>query len=203
MLLEKVLLWFLGPSNKYSPRDIIPLTNSCLSKLPCGYLILVRKSPCVFSSCLCCCFQSKVLLAIWILSFKGAFFAVDWALQRVLNNSQRTMLSRGRMIWLLGHPLPPSLVSKLGRRHTGRLRKRDNLADGRGGGRGAESSDRKKAWSSINPSILSGPQYSQRYVTSWFLVIQLKKNSDSSCRKSNLTYTLVIYYNVKRSFAIL
>jgi hypothetical protein len=108
MLLEKVLLWFLGPTNKYSPRDIIPLTNSCLSKLPCGYLILVRKrSPCEFSSCLCCCFQPKVLLAIWILSFKGAFFAVDWALQRVLNNSQRTMLSRGRMIWLLGHPFTP------------------------------------------------------------------------------------------------
>jgi hypothetical protein len=77
------------------------------------------------------------------------------------------MLSRGRMIWLFGHPLSRSLVSKLGRRHTGRLRKRDNLADGRegvgeGGGRGAESSNRKKGWSSINPSILYAPQHSQR-----------------------------------------
>ncbi len=49
----------------------------------------------------------------------------------------------GRMIWLFGHPLSPSLVSKLGRRHTGRLRKRDNLADGRGGGW------RGRAWSRI------------------------------------------------------
>jgi hypothetical protein len=40
-----------------------------------------------------------------------------------------------------------------------RLRKRDNLLTGRGGwgGRGAESFDRKKTWSSINHSILSGP----------------------------------------------
>ncbi len=56
-------------------------------------------------------------------------------------------------------PFPPSLVSKLDRRHTGRLRKRDNLLTGKGGdgdgGRGAESYVRKKAWPSINHSILS------------------------------------------------
>jgi hypothetical protein len=32
-----------------------------------------------------------------------------------------------RMMWLLAHFLPPSPVSKLDRRHTGRLKKRDNL----------------------------------------------------------------------------
>ncbi len=44
------------------------------------------------------------------------------------------------------------------RQHTGRLRKRDNLLTGEvgGGGRGAESYYRKKAWPSINHSILSG-----------------------------------------------
>ncbi len=38
-------------------------------------------------------------------------------------------------------PLPPSPVIKLDRRHTGRLRKRDNLLMGEGGGRRAESYD--------------------------------------------------------------
>jgi hypothetical protein len=45
------------------------------------------------------------------------------------------------MIWFLVHPLPtPSPVSKLDRRNTGRLRKRDNLLTGEGGkGMGEES----------------------------------------------------------------
>jgi hypothetical protein len=42
--------------------------------------------------------------------------------------------SRRRMIWLLPHHLPlPFPVSKLDRRHTGRLKDKQ-LADGRGGG---------------------------------------------------------------------
>jgi hypothetical protein len=46
-------------------------------------------------------------------------------------------------------------------RHTGRLRQRDNLLTvsegrvGRGGGRRAESYDRKEAWPSINHSLFS------------------------------------------------
>jgi hypothetical protein len=53
--------------------------------------------------------------------------------------------------------LPPSHVSKFDRRHTGSLRKRDNLLRGKGVGERAKSYDRKKAWSSlINHSILSG-----------------------------------------------
>jgi hypothetical protein len=36
------------------------------------------------------------------------------------------------MIWLHAHPLPPSPVSKLDRRHTGRLRKRDNVLSSQG-----------------------------------------------------------------------
>jgi hypothetical protein len=60
--------------------------------------------------------------------------------QRVLNDFYRSRLSCGRMIKLHAHPPPPSPVSKLDRRHTERLRKRDNLLTGEGvreGGRGA------------------------------------------------------------------
>jgi hypothetical protein len=66
------------------------------------------------------------------------------------------------MIWLhIPTPFTSPLISKLDRRHTERLRKEERqLADGRGGGgrggRGAESYDRKKAWSFKNHSILSG-----------------------------------------------
>ena len=47
-------------------------------------------------------------------------------------------------------PPPSSPVSKLDRRHTGRLKKRDNILTGQGWkevGRGAESYELKKAWS--------------------------------------------------------
>jgi hypothetical protein len=53
-------------------------------------------------------------------------------------------------------PLYTLALSKLDRRHTGRLRKRE-MVGGRGGGGGGEakSHDSKKAWPSINHSILS------------------------------------------------
>jgi hypothetical protein len=64
-------------------------------------------------------------------------------------------------------PSPPPSVRKLVLRHTGRLRKRDNLltGEGEGGGRGAESYDGEKAGYSIKPSILS-VKYVIRKVTS-------------------------------------
>ncbi len=71
-----------------------------------------------------------------------------------MNDLKRDRLSRVPIIWFLAGPPPPSPVSKLKRLYKGRLRKRDNLLIG--GGRGAESLDCKRAWSSINPSILSG-----------------------------------------------
>ncbi len=58
-------------------------------------------------------------------------------------------------------PPPPPPFSKLVWRHTRRLRKRDNLLTGVGGGggrsygRGAESNDDEKTWSSVDHSILS------------------------------------------------
>ncbi len=43
------------------------------------------------------------------------------------------------VVWFVSsHPFPPSSFSKLDRRHTGRLRKRDNLLTGRGKGVGEE-----------------------------------------------------------------
>ncbi len=77
--------------------------------------------------------------------------------QRVLNDLQRTRISCRRMIWLLAHPLRPPLPSgMLDRRHTIRLRKRDNVPKGGGGGDGAKSNDGRKVQSSTNHSILSG-----------------------------------------------
>ncbi len=56
------------------------------------------------------------------------------------------------MIWLLLRPIP---LSTRQARHTGRLRKRDNLPDGRGGGGGGgdKSYDSKKPWSSTYKSF--------------------------------------------------
>ncbi len=48
----------------------------------------------------------------------------------VLNDLYRVRLPPGRIIWLQPRLLPPSPISKLGRRHTERLRKRDNLLTG-------------------------------------------------------------------------
>jgi hypothetical protein len=52
------------------------------------------------------------------------------------------------MIWLLAHPPPPRPETH------GRLRKKENMLTEEGEGQGAESYDRKKAWSSINFNIL-------------------------------------------------
>ncbi len=65
------------------------------------------------------------------------------------------------IVWFGSSPTPPHPVSKLDRLHTGsrRLRKSDNLQKGEveGGGRGAESRDCEKAWSSINHAVYSAP----------------------------------------------
>jgi hypothetical protein len=80
------------------------------------------------------------------------------SLQRVLNYLKRVRLSRGRMIWLFAHPQVPTpplsrQYTMFGQRHKGRLRMRDNLLMGWGG---ARPGNVEKAWSSVNPSVLSG-----------------------------------------------
>ncbi len=80
------------------------------------------------------------------------------------SNREYWIIYRGQgflaVIWFgsFAAPPPPITVSKLDRRHTGRLRKRDNLltGEGVGGGWGAESYNCQKTWSSVNHSILSG-----------------------------------------------
>ncbi len=70
------------------------------------------------------------------------------------------------VVWFGSSPTPPpppsvSSTRKTGRlRRTGRLRKSENLlkGEGGGGGRGSESCDHEKAWSSINHAVLSAPQ---------------------------------------------
>jgi hypothetical protein len=57
------------------------------------------------------------------------------------------------------HSSFPSPVSKLYRRHTGRLRKRDNLLAGGGGWGGAKSDNGEKVWYSLNHSILSAYKF--------------------------------------------
>ncbi len=64
------------------------------------------------------------------------------------------------LYYLAPPPPPPHFshhYSKLDRRHTGRLRKRDSLLTGEGGGvgGGAKSYDSEKVWPSINHAILS------------------------------------------------
>ncbi len=56
-------------------------------------------------------------------------------------------------------PHPSPFVSKLGRWHTARLRKRDNLLTGEGGGRGAESYDLNHSFSNKRCSNEAGNQW--------------------------------------------
>ncbi len=78
--------------------------------------------------------------------------------QRVLNALQRTRLSWRRMIWLL--TLTPSPVSKMSLFLSLPVFRLSSLLTGEvwgGGGGGAKSYNREKAWSSTNHSIPSDP----------------------------------------------
>jgi hypothetical protein len=76
------------------------------------------------------------------------------------------------MIWILLHLLT---ISKFEWRHTGRLRKGDNLltVGGCRGGEGAKSYDGEKGWSSKNYYILSGV-YSAGGVLGLYNVMYMK-----------------------------
>jgi hypothetical protein len=107
-------------------------------------------------------------------------------------------LQRCHNVWsydLAPHPHPPpSPVSKLDRRHPGRPRKKDNLlstGEREGGGRGAKSNDRKKAWPFVNDSKLFGP------------IISLKSHSATHIQLDyfgKFSVTLVfIFFKVEKS----
>jgi hypothetical protein len=98
------------------------------------------------------------------------------------------MLSRGGMIWLLAHSLPLSPV----RLHTG---KRDNLLSserGEGGGRGAESYDRKKAWSSMNYLILYDTMYVRTEKATYVYILCM--HISVHCVVYCALYIFTIYY---------
>ncbi len=104
-------------------------------------------------------YADPVGLFHWPSTVPPAKSADDPSARRLWNVTHRTRHSRDCMIQLLAHPPTPSPVSKLDRRHTGRLRNRDNMltSDGGegGGGQWAESYEHKKTFSSMNHSILS------------------------------------------------
>jgi hypothetical protein len=115
--------------------------------------------------------------------------------QRVLNDFWRARLSRGRMIWLQAPAHPLRQVRPAKHRKTEKERQ---LADGRrrgeGGGRGTESYDCKKAWSSINHSILS-----YRYLLNNLLPREASNLSPSfpcwvSCSETHPEGKLFYYY---------
>jgi hypothetical protein len=61
-------------------------------------------------------------------------------------------------VWFLAHPLPPFPVSKLDRRQTGRLRKRDKLLSGEGvGGKGwdQETLVLDKSFNTLCPELIA------------------------------------------------
>ncbi len=92
-------------------------------------------------------------------SFLHFFFSLSISSSLILQGREYWLIYRGpgylAVVWFGSSPTP---VSKLDRRHTGRLRKRDNFLTGEGGRGGwprGKSYDRKEAWSSIIHSILS------------------------------------------------
>ncbi len=103
----------------------------------------------------CCCVANIISPRCLDLNI----FEVCGVCQRVLNNLKRARFSRGRMIWLLAQPSPPHpSVSSTG--DTQEDWERETTCWRETGGRGWEGKvaklyDRKKAWPSINYSILS------------------------------------------------
>jgi hypothetical protein len=75
------------------------------------------------------------------------------------------MLSCGRIIRLLAHPLPLSPISKLSLLLSLPVCRRSGLltGEGEGNGGGAKSYDGEKGWPSVNHSLLSDGNYSHLY----------------------------------------
>ncbi len=99
-------------------------------------------------------------------------------------------------------PPPPPLhhpISELNRRHTGRgrLRKRDNLLMGEGGGDGGgdKSYKGKKAWSFLNNSIFTGCLDQLCVVFEFWSDHNTRKCSDlSSCKRSKALHSALYFY---------
>ncbi len=102
------------------------------------------------------------------------------------------------VVWFGSFPFPiPPLFLQQARPAANRKTEKDNLLTGKGakgGGRGAKSCDCKKAWSSINHSLLSGvPRV--RYL---FLIITDKISRCSSATRK----IFVLFWNVAKTSVV-
>jgi hypothetical protein len=88
-----------------------------------------------------------------LFTLQREFFPEEASKQIVINDINRTRLSRPRMIWLL--PPPPKL-SSVSVSSAEKTEKHRQLADRRGGGGGANSYGGEKAWFSVIHLIISG-----------------------------------------------
>ncbi len=96
-------------------------------------------------------------------------------------------------------PLLSSPVSKLVGRHTGRQRKRDNLLTGESGG-GAQSYDWKKAWSSINYSVLSERRHTHNTTDLWDTVVARMKSVENGRFKGTVSRDFLLLVFLMNQF---
>ncbi len=136
---------------QYNTRRMVEWLPKTLKK---QYLLFLVNDPCLLEGTISTC---------WIWHQFSVHCIVHCTVlctvqQKVLNDLQGARLSRGRMIWLPTTPFPLlTFVSSTG--DTEEDWERETICwrkGGEGGGREAESYDRKQARSSINYSILSG-----------------------------------------------
>jgi hypothetical protein len=132
-----------GPSVLLLVSSSVGETSWLLILTKIEKLVKCRVQTCIF-------FFFMPFLNVWQAAWQAAATQQLGSNQRVVND-----LERARLIWLLP-PLSHSPIRKLDRRHTQEDWEREITRPWkRVGGQGAESDDRKKAWSS-NQSILSG-----------------------------------------------
>jgi hypothetical protein len=124
---------FMGPGKSPFQENCICQVYINIPFMPCRPLhsFKVRRGVC----CICVSFDVSYSLfcplfrlVLFHVNVENIFVFIIACNQRILNDLWRNRDSRRRMLWLLPDPLSP--VSKLDRRHRGRLRKRDNLLTG-------------------------------------------------------------------------
>jgi len=122
-------------------RETHPLTELITCHCPVLYLLLSLSAfPYLVKYCrypsivvLCLCLSAVYPLAPTPLTNRDILSCTEGnpgseSIERFIE----VELSRGRKIWLIAHPLPPSPIWKIDWRQTGRLRNRDNLLTGEG-----------------------------------------------------------------------
>ncbi len=119
----------------------------------------------------------------------------EYLVHRGLNDLYRTKLSYGSMIRFHARHLPPSLVSKSSLFLSLPMCRRSSLLTERGGGvRGAKSYDRKKAWASINRSILRNPLWNRMND------MQYRTRFSIFCKNSSLFSMATSSSSISKSF---